>query len=83
MTSQVLLIFGGSLFFVGQEIFVGISKRTNELGAQYVAKTFPDYPCLGVRIDGTRSLKSFVTVGGPRYLVAGDSETAKKIVHVS
>ena len=67
----------------GLEIFVGISKRTNELGAQYVARTFPDYPCLGVRVDGNKSLKSLVTVGGPKYLITGDSDAAKKVVQVS
>lgn len=61
---------------------MGVSKRTNELGAQQVARAFPDYPCLLIRVESGLHLKTLVTLAGPRTLVAGDSPAARKIVQV-
>ena len=37
-------IDGGDVLFTGQEIFVGLSQRTNYQGANALAKAFPEYP---------------------------------------
>ena len=61
--SYVELFLGNILAFclglAGRELFVGINKRTNEAGAQQVARAFPDYPCLAVPMDGPLHLKVF------------------------
>ncbi|XP_055342103.1 N(G),N(G)-dimethylarginine dimethylaminohydrolase 1-like [Paramacrobiotus metropolitanus] len=80
MKNERARLDGGDVLFTGREIFVGISKRTNELGAQEVARAFPDYPCLGVRVENALHLKTLVTLAGPRTLVAGDSPSARKMV---
>lgn len=37
-------IDGGDVLFTGDEIFVGLSQRTNYRGANALAKAFPEYP---------------------------------------
>lgn len=37
-------IDGGDVLFTGDEIFVGLSQRTNYQGANALAKAFPEYP---------------------------------------
>ena len=37
-------IDGGDVLFTGEEIFVGLSQRTNYRGANALAKAFPEYP---------------------------------------
>ncbi|GAV02449.1 hypothetical protein RvY_13014 [Ramazzottius varieornatus] len=73
---------GADVLFTGREIFVGISQQTNELGAQQVAKAFPDYPCLAVRMDSEKNvnLRSVVSMGGLRAIIAGESPLARKIL---
>ena len=34
---------GGDVIFTGEEIFVGLTKRTNRLGADFVRRTFPKF----------------------------------------
>jgi dimethylargininase len=72
-----------ALLFTGREIFVGINKRTNEAGAQQVAKAFPDYPCLAIILDTAVHLRDYISMAGPRSIIAGDSATAKKILQVN
>ena len=46
-------IFRCIFVFTGREIFVGLSGRTNLLGAQAVAKAFPEYPTTIVQVRET------------------------------
>ena len=39
------------VFFTGREFFVGLSKRTNIIGAKAVATAFPDYPVALIKVN--------------------------------
>ena len=41
---------GTDVFFTGREFFVGLSKRTNIIGAKAVASAFTDYPVSLVKL---------------------------------
>lgn len=42
---------GTDVLFTGKEFFVGISQFTNEAGARAVAKAFPEFPCVPIRVS--------------------------------
>jgi dimethylargininase len=42
---------GGDVLFTGREFFVGISEFTNEGGAIAVAKAFPEYNCVPIKVS--------------------------------
>lgn len=69
--------------FSGKEIFVGMTKNTNALGAQSVAKAFPEYTVSVIRIDGDRNLKYYVSMAGTNIMAVGMSMEAKKVMAVS
>lgn len=72
------------LFLIGREIFVGINDRTNVLGAQAVAKAFPEYPTTTVHVDKQYvHLKDYVSLAGPEVLVISKSEAARRTFKVS
>ena len=72
-----------SFYFSGREIFVGISKRTNILGAQAVGKAFPEYPTTIVNVyPPAVHLKDYVSMAGPEVMVIGSSQSAQKTFQV-
>jgi N-dimethylarginine dimethylaminohydrolase len=69
---------------LGREIFVGLNDRTNVLGAQAVAKAFPEYPTTTVHVDKQYvHLKDYVTLAGPEVLVISKSEAARRTFKVN
>ena len=48
------------MFFTGREFFVGLSKRTNILGAKAVASAFPEYPVALIKVSGFCFLIKFL-----------------------
>uniref|UniRef100_S4RRS1 Uncharacterized protein n=1 Tax=Petromyzon marinus TaxID=7757 RepID=S4RRS1_PETMA len=40
MTDESACLDGGDVLFTGREFFVGLSKRTNQRGAEILADTF-------------------------------------------
>lgn len=65
--------------FTGREIFVGLSTRSNMLGAQSVAKAFPEYPTTIVKVyPPALHLKDYISMAGPEILTVGKSEGAQK-----
>ena len=63
----------------GREIIVGLSGRTNMLGAQAVAKAFPEYPTTIVRVTPPAvHLKDYISMAGPEVLAVGRSEAAQQ-----
>ena len=67
----------------GREIYVGISGRTNSLGAQAVAKAFPEYSTTIVKVPSPAiHLKDCVTMAGIEVFAVAKSEAAQKIFQV-
>jgi len=64
---------------IGREIIVGLSGRTNMLGAQAVAKAFPEYPTTIVRVTPPAvHLKDYISMAGPEVMAIGRSEAAQQ-----
>ena len=68
----------------GREIFVGLSSRTNMLGAQSVGRAFPEYPTTIVHVNAPAiHLKDYIGMAGPEVMTVGKSEAAQKTFRVS
>ena len=67
----------------GREFFVGISHRTNQAGANFLAKVFSDYNVSSINVQGTLHLKSFMSMAGPDILAIGSSDYAQRALKVS
>ena len=71
------------ILFAGREIFVGLSSRTNILGAQAVAKAFPEYSTSIVHVyPPAVHLKDYINVVQPEVLVVSKSPSAQRTFHV-
>ncbi|CAG11564.1 unnamed protein product, partial [Tetraodon nigroviridis] len=78
MTEENATLDGGDVLFTGREFFVGLSKRTNQRGAEILADAFKDYAVSTVPVLEGLHLKSFCSMGGPGLIVIGSSEPAQK-----
>jgi dimethylargininase len=77
--SEKATIEGGDVLWTGREIFVGLSERSNILGAQMVAKAFPEYPTTVVKVHPPAvHLKDYISMAGPEVMAIGKSEGAQK-----
>ncbi|XP_002129594.2 N(G),N(G)-dimethylarginine dimethylaminohydrolase 1-like isoform X2 [Ciona intestinalis] len=70
---------GGDVLFTGDEIFVGLSKRTNEAGIKVLEGAFPDFSVISISIHGSLHLKSVCTLGGRRKILIGSDETSTDV----
>ena len=69
--------------FIGREIFVGLSKRTNIVGAQSVARAFPEYPTTIITVHPPAvHLKDYISMAGPEIMAVGKSASAQKTFQV-
>lgn len=76
----LIIIF---ITFIGREIFVGLSDRTNMQGAHAVGRTFPEYPTTVVKVHPPAiHLKDYISMAGPEIMAIGKSEGAKKTFQV-
>ncbi|XP_016359869.1 N(G),N(G)-dimethylarginine dimethylaminohydrolase 1 [Sinocyclocheilus anshuiensis] len=66
----------------GREFFVGLSKRTNQRGAEILADAFKDYAVSTVPIQDRLHLKSFCSMAGPDLIAIGSSEAAQKALKI-
>lgn len=82
MKDENATLDGGDVLFTGQEFFVGLSKRTNQRGAEILADAFKDYAVSTVPVEGALHLKSFCSMGGPGLIVIGSSEHAQKALKI-
>uniref|UniRef100_A0A8C7ZS48 Dimethylarginine dimethylaminohydrolase 1 n=1 Tax=Oryzias sinensis TaxID=183150 RepID=A0A8C7ZS48_9TELE len=73
---------GGDVLFTGREFFVGLSKRTNQRGAEILADAFKDYAVSTVPVLEGLHLKSFCSMGGPGLIVIGSSDPAQKALKI-
>jgi dimethylargininase len=77
--SETAFVEGGDVLWTGREIFVGLSSRTNMLGAQAVAKAFPEYPCNIVKVhEPAVHLKDNISMAGPEVIAVAKSASAQK-----
>nr|XP_046209377.1 N(G),N(G)-dimethylarginine dimethylaminohydrolase 1-like isoform X2 [Oncorhynchus gorbuscha] len=82
MSDENATLDGGDVLFTGREFFVGLSKRTNQKGAEILADVFKDYAVSTVPVTDGLHLKSFCSMGGPGLIVIGTSEPAQKALKV-
>lgn len=82
MTDENATLDGGDVLFTGQEFFVGLSKRTNQKGAEILADCFKDYAVSTVPVLEGLHLKSFCSMGGPGLILIGSSEHAQKTLKI-
>ncbi|XP_046906024.1 N(G),N(G)-dimethylarginine dimethylaminohydrolase 1 isoform X2 [Hypomesus transpacificus] len=82
MTDENAILDGGDVLFTGREFFVGLSKRTNQKGAEILANAFKDYAVSTVPVVEGLHLKSFCSMGGPGLIVIGSSEPAQKALKI-
>jgi len=72
------------IYVTGREIFVGLSTRTNMLGAQSVGRAFPEYPTTIVHVNPPAiHLKDYISMAAPEVMAVGKSEAAQKTFRVS
>ncbi|CAL8256793.1 unnamed protein product [Merluccius merluccius] len=82
MTDEDATLDGGDVLFTGLEFFVGLSKRTNQKGAEILAEAFKDYAVSTVPVLEGLHLKSFCSMGGPGLIIVGSSEPAQKALKI-
>ncbi|AWP10642.1 putative N(G)-N(G)-dimethylarginine dimethylaminohydrolase 1-like [Scophthalmus maximus] len=82
MTDENATLDGGDVLFTGREFFVGLSKRTNQRGAEILADAFKDYAVSTVPMLEALHLKSFCSMGGPGLIIIGSSEPAQKALKI-
>nr|XP_057928874.1 N(G),N(G)-dimethylarginine dimethylaminohydrolase 1 isoform X1 [Doryrhamphus excisus] len=82
MTDESATLDGGDVLFTGREFFVGLSKRTNQRGAEILADAFKDYAVSTVPVLEGLHLKSFCSMGGPGLIIIGSSEPAQKALKI-
>ncbi|ESN91638.1 hypothetical protein HELRODRAFT_96321 [Helobdella robusta] len=76
--TEKALVEGGDVLFTGREIFVGLSTRTNMLGAQAVGRAFPEYPTNIVKVyPPAIHLKDYISMAGPEVMTVGNSKAAQ------
>eukprot|EP00914_Ancora_sagittata_P023331 GHVO01046202.1.p1 GENE.GHVO01046202.1~~GHVO01046202.1.p1 ORF type:complete len:319 (-),score=51.45 GHVO01046202.1:875-1747(-) len=77
--SETAFVEGGDVLWTGREIFVGLSQRTNMLGAQAVAKAFPEYPTNIVKVhEPTVHLRDNISMAGPEVIAVAKTPGAQK-----
>ncbi|XP_072016714.1 N(G),N(G)-dimethylarginine dimethylaminohydrolase 1-like isoform X1 [Amphiura filiformis] len=75
---QKATLDGGDVLFTGREFFVGISRRTNQAGASFLAKIFSDYNVSSINVYGALHLKSMMSMAGPDIIAVGSSDYAQR-----
>ncbi|KAI5100885.1 N(G),N(G)-dimethylarginine dimethylaminohydrolase 2 isoform X1, partial [Silurus meridionalis] len=73
---------GSDVLFTGREFFVGLSKHTNQRGAQILAETFQDFAVSTVPVSSGTRLKNICSMGGPETIIFSNSEGARKTLRV-
>ncbi|KAM3619562.1 uncharacterized protein V6R79_010242 [Siganus canaliculatus] len=82
MTEEDAVLDGGDVLFTGREFFVGLSRRTNQKGAEILADAFKDYAVSTVPVLEGLHLKSFCSMGGPGLIIIGSSDPAQKALKI-
>ncbi|GAA6089538.1 N(G),N(G)-dimethylarginine dimethylaminohydrolase 2 isoform X1 [Tachysurus ichikawai] len=69
---------GSDVLFTGREFFVGLSKHTNQRGAEILANTFRDFAVSTVPVSAGTRLKNICSMGGPETIIFSNSEGARR-----
>jgi len=80
LESSEARLSGSDVLFTGREFFVGIGRSTNTEGALAVAATWPEYPCIPVKLEGHKSLGERVSLAGPGILSVGNGQHSQNLV---
>ena len=68
----------------GREIIVGLSTRTNMLGAQAVARAFPEYSTSVVHVHPPAiHLKDYISMAGPEVMTVSKTKAAQSTFNVT
>lgn len=72
------------LLFPGKEVFVGVGKRTNELGAQAVAEAFPEYAVSMVNFSKCEALhfKDCFNMAGKNVMAVAPGPDVQVVLQV-
>lgn len=73
---------GSDVLFTGREFFVGLSKHTNQRGAEILADTFRDFAVSTVPVCAGARLKTICSMGGPETIIFSNSPEARKTLKV-
>lgn len=65
---------GGDVLVLGDEIYVGLSSRSNQEAVNSLQRLLPRCRVHGLKVAGALHLKSLVTALGPETIVAADNE---------
>jgi dimethylargininase len=71
---------GGDVLFTGKDIFVGLSRRTNEEGIRQLSAAFPLYKTYPISVTEGLHLKSFMSAFERDILVVGDCPAGRRAV---
>ncbi|XP_062855891.1 N(G),N(G)-dimethylarginine dimethylaminohydrolase 2 [Trichomycterus rosablanca] len=82
MDDEGATLEGSDVLFTGREFFVGLSKNTNQRGAEILANTFRDFAVSTVPVCAGTRLKNICSMGGPETIVFSNSEGARKTLRV-
>ncbi|RXN11975.1 N(G),N(G)-dimethylarginine dimethylaminohydrolase 1 [Labeo rohita] len=82
MTDESATLDGGDVLFTGREFFVGLSKRTNQRGAEILADVFKDYAVSTVPVQDRLHLKTVCSMAAPGLIAIGSSEPAQKVLKI-
>ncbi|KAG7324629.1 hypothetical protein KOW79_012645 [Hemibagrus wyckioides] len=82
MEDEGATLEGSDVLFTGREFFVGLSKHTNQRGAEILANTFRDFAVSTVPVSAGTRLKNICSMGGPDTIIFSNSESARRTLKV-
>ncbi|TSR63314.1 N(G),N(G)-dimethylarginine dimethylaminohydrolase 1 [Bagarius yarrelli] len=82
MEDDTATLEGSDVLFTGREFFVGLSKHTNQRGAEILANTFRDFAVSTVPVSAGFRLKNICSMGGPETIIFSNREGARQTLRV-
>lgn len=82
MTDENAILDEGDVLLTGSEFFIGLSKWTNQRGAEILADAFMDYVMSTMPVLEGLHQKSFSCMTGPGLIAIGGSEPAQKALKI-
>mmetsp|Transcript_21654 Transcript_21654/g.69730 ORF Transcript_21654/g.69730 Transcript_21654/m.69730 type:complete len:272 (-) Transcript_21654:11-826(-) len=76
-TEEPATLDGGDVLFTGEELFVGLSSRTNDAGVDALRAAFPSIPVTPVRVVAGLHLKSVLSMCGERQIAVASNDAGR------